>query len=298
MNKNKIIVIVGPTGVGKTKLSIELAKKYNAEIINADSTQVYKYANIGTAKVTEEEQEGIPHHLLNILELNEPFTIYDFQKQGRKILNELINQNKNVIIVGGSGLYIKALLYDYKLSDEVNNFNNYDNLLNKELKDLADKISIENNIHINNRQRLIRYINKYNNSNDVIVNDKGKNNKIYNFITIGLTTDRENLYNIINKRVDDMFENGLLDEVKDLYKPNNKAINTMIGYKETIEYIKGNITLEEAKEEIKKNTRRYSKRQYTWYNNQMKDIKWFETNYTNFNKTITEVIQYIENINY
>ena len=150
---SKIIVIAGPTACGKTKVSIELAKKLNAEIINADAVQVYKDVNIGTAKITKEEMGGIPHHLIDFVSLDKKYTIYDYQKEGRKVLDNLIKENKNILIVGGSGLYIKSLLYDYNLEDEIKKESIYQDLSNEELKSLADKIDINNNIHINNRKR-------------------------------------------------------------------------------------------------------------------------------------------------
>ena len=287
-----IIVIVGPTGVGKTKLSIELAKKYNAEIINADSMQVYKGLDIGTAKVTEEEKEGIKHHLFDICDVEDLYTVYDYQKDGRKIIEELEKNNKNIIIVGGTGLYIKALLYDYKFKEE-SKLNDYNDLTNEEILEKINKYDKECNIHVNNRKRLIRYLNKLEQD---LLEEKNGNNKLYEFKMIGLTTDRDTLYEKINNRVDKMIEDGLLEEVKNLYdkKINSKAINTGIGYKELYKYFDKEITLEEAIDLIKKNSRHYAKRQYTFFKNQFKDIKWYQTNYLDFNKTVNEVINDIK----
>lgn len=281
-----IVVICGPTGVGKTKLSIDLAKKYNAIIINADSTQVYQDLNIGTAKITEEEKENIPHYLFDIKNINEEYSIYEYQKDVRRIIEE--NKDKNIIIVGGSGLYIKAALYDYKFQND-NTTNNYENYSNDELFTMVLKKYPNSNVHKNNRIRLIRYLNK---KDDVL----HKSPLLYkDAIFIGLTTDRENLYKIINKRTDDMINNGLIEEVRQLKNKNkySKVLNTAIGYKEIIKYLNKEIFLDEAIELIKKNSRHYAKRQYTWFNNQM-DVKWFNTNYQNFNETICEVIKYIE----
>ena len=281
-----IIVIVGPTGVGKTALSIELAKKYNAIIVNGDSMQVYKELNIGTAKVTEEEKEGIPHLLFDIVDANDMYTVYDYQKDLRKILND--NKDKNIIIVGGTGLYIKAGLYDYEFTEEENNSNNYDELTNEELYKMVKEKYPTNDVHINNRKRLVRLLNKEFDSH------KGSN-LLYNAIFIGLTTDRETLYKRINQRVDKMFNDGLLEEVKGLYDQNinSKAINTGIGYKELYDYFNGIISLEEAKDLIKKRSRHYAKRQYTWFNNQM-DINWFNVNFDNFKETIKEIEEFID----
>ena len=292
---SKIIVIVGPTGVGKTAASIHLAHKYNAEIINADSTGVYKEPLIATAKVKEDEKDGIVHHMLDLVSLDEEFTLYDYQVKGRKILNDLINQNKNVIIVGGSGLYVKALLYDYKLDKTDNVRIDYSEYTNQELKDMADKIDKDNNIHVNNRQRLERYITYYKQTGKTIKKTNDINKKLYDFDIIGLKSDRETLYKRMNDRVDIMLENGLLEEAKSL--KDKKNFNNIIGYKELKQYFEGNLSFNEAIDLIKQNTRRYSKRQFTWFNNQMKDIKWFNTDYDNFTNTINEVKEYLERCN-
>ena len=292
---SKIIVIVGPTGVGKTAASIHLAHKYNAEIINADSTGVYKEPLIATAKVKEDEKDGIVHHMLDLVSLDEEFTLYDYQVKGRKILNDLINQNKNVIIVGGSGLYVKALLYDYKLDKTDNVRIDYSEYTNQELKDMADKIDKDNNIHVNNRQRLERYITYYKQTGKTIKKTNDINKKLYDFDIIGLKSDRETLYKRMNDRVDIMLENGLLEEAKSL--KDKKNFNNIIGYKELKQYFEGNLSFNEAIDLIKQNTRRYSKRQFTWYNNQMKDIKWFDVNYDNFNETLNEIDTYLNHKN-
>lgn len=295
INMSKIIVIVGPTGVGKTASSIHLAHKYNAEIINADSTGVYKEPLIATAKVKEDEKDGIVHHMLDLVSLDEEFTLYDYQVKGRKILNDLINQNKNVIIVGGSGLYVKALLYDYKLDKTDNVRIDYSEYTNQELKDMADKIDKDNNIHVNNRQRLERYITYYKQTGKTIKKTNDINKKLYDFDIIGLKSDRETLYKRMNDRVDIMLENGLLEEAKSL--KDKKNFNNIIGYKELKQYFEGNLSFNEAIDLIKQNTRRYSKRQFTWFNNQMKDIKWFDVNYDNFNETLNEIDTYLNHKN-
>ena len=292
---SKIIVIVGPTGVGKTAASIHLAHKYNAEIINADSTGVYKEPLIATAKIKEDEKDGIVHHMLDLVSLDEEFTLYDYQVKGRKILNDLINQNKNVIIVGGSGLYVKALLYDYKLDKTDNVRIDYNEYTNQELKDMADKIDKDNNIHVNNRQRLERYITYYKQTGKTIKKTNDINKKLYDFDIIGLKSDRETLYKRMNDRVDIMLENGLLEEAKSL--KDKKNFNNIIGYKELKQYFEGNLSFNEAIDLIKRNTRRYSKRQFTWFNNQMKDIRWFDVNYDNFNETLNEIDMYLNHKN-
>lgn len=277
-----IIVIGGPTGVGKTKLSVELAKKYNGIIINSDAMQVYKGMNIATAKIKEEEKEGIKHYLFDICDYENNYSIYNYQKDARKIIDE--NNDKTIIMVGGSGLYQKAALYDYKLDEEDDACNNYDDLTNEELYNLALKKDPNMDIHQNNRKRLIRFLNK-----KEINHEKAK--LLYDdCIFIGLTTNRENLYKIINKRVDKMVEEGLIEEAKYFYDKdkNAKSLRTVIGYKELFNYFDGKISLEDALELIRKNSRHYAKRQYTWYNHQMPTI-WVETNYNDFNKTVEEV---------
>ena len=293
---SKIILIVGPTGTGKTTLSIKLAKKYDAVILNADSTQVYTEPLIATAKIKEHEKENIEHYLFDVVSLNDDYTLYDYQKDGRRLLDRFISENKNVIIVGGSGLYVKALLYNYVLEDkkEINiDFSEYSN---EELKNKVLALDPESDIHVNNRQRLESFLKHYYETGKVIKKTDEINNKLYNFISIGLKSDRETLYKMLDKRVDSMFNEGLLDEAERLYKMNLKNYTNIIGYKELNEYFNGNISLDEAKELIKRNTR-YAKRQFTWFNNQMKDIKWFDVNYDNFYDTIKEVENYLGGLN-
>ncbi len=280
-----IIVVAGPTGVGKTKMSVALAKHYNGIVVNADSMQVYKELNIGTAKVTEEEKEGVPHYLFDIVEPTDMYTVYDYQKDLRNILDN--NKDKNIIIVGGTGLYIKAGLYNYEFETETTN-NTYDEYTNEELLEMVKKIDPNTDIHVNNRKRLIRRLNKKGEAKPV-------DTLLYDAKFIGLTTDRDTLYERINKRVDIMVKDGLIEEVKALYDKNihSKAIETGIGYKELYEYFDHKISLEESLELIKQRSRKYAKRQYTWFNNQM-DIKWFDVDFNDFNNTINEVINYLE----
>ena len=291
-----IIVITGPTGIGKTKLSIKLAKEFNAEIINGDSVQIYKGLNIGSAKITEEEKEGIPHHLFDIREVTEEYSLYDYQKDARKCIDEIQKRNKNVIIVGGSALYIKSVLYDYTLSEESNIKDDYDEFSTEELYEKLIQIDKDINIDKNNRRRVVRALNYYKENNSSISLNKNGNNLLYNAIFIGLTTDRNKLYERTNNRVDKMMNNGLLKEVKTFHdkKICSRPLLTAISYKELYLYLDGKISLEEAIELIKRNNRRYAKRQYTFFNNQF-NIKWFNVDFDNFNKTIEEVIDYIKN---
>lgn len=291
---NKVIVITGPTAVGKTKLSIELAKRYNGEIINADAVQVYKGLDIGSAKVTEEEKEDIPHHLFDIKEVNEEYTIYHYQKDCRKLIKEVQGRGKTPILVGGTGLYIKAALYDYKLTEEKET-NTYDNLTDEELYNKLLEVDKDIVIDKNNRRRLIRALN-YHKENNKSINTNTTNKLLYDAIFIGLTTDRRILYDKINNRVDIMIKDGLLNEVKAFYDKNirTKPLLNAIGYREIYSYFDGNISLEEAIKKIKQNSRHYAKRQYTFFNHQL-PIVWFETDYSNFNNTIEQIISYIEN---
>lgn len=288
-----IVAIVGPTGVGKTNMSIELAKHYDAEIISCDSMQIYKKMDIGTAKITDEEKQGIKHHLIDIKDVLDDYSVFDYQRDARKVLDCLLNKNKNVIIVGGTGLYLKALLYNYDFKLNINDKKDYSSYTNKELYDMVLKIDKNTKIHINNRQRLESYLNNHSYHEK---NKKVESKIIYDAKIIGLTRPRDELYNAINKRVDYMMENGLEKEARYFYDNNirSKAIKTAIAYKELYYYFDGKMSLDEAVDLIKKKSRNYAKRQYTWFNNQM-DVKWFNTYVNDFSKTIKEVEDYIDN---
>ena len=290
-----VIVILGPTAVGKTKMSVELAKRLNGEVINADSTQIYKELDIATAKIKEEEKDNIPHHLFDIKNIEENYTVYDYQKDCRYVIDDIISRKKTPILVGGTGLYIKASLYDYKFEEE-NNDNQFENLSNEDIYNKLKTIDNNIDIHINNRKRLVRALN-YCLNNNLKFSEKEKTNKLlYDTIFIGLTCERSILYERINKRVDEMVNNGLLDEAKKIYESNirTKAVMTPIGYKELFPYFKGEKKLNECLEKIKQNSRKYAKRQYTWFNHQM-NVVWFNVDFANFNKTIDEVYNYITN---
>lgn len=292
----KVICVVGPTAVGKTKLSIELAKYFNGEVINADSTQVYKDLNIATAKVTEEEKEKIPHHLFDIKSINENYTVYDYQKDARGKINEILKKGKIPILVGGTGLYIKACLYDYQFDAETTK-RDYSKYSNEELYNKLLSVDKNTNIHINNRKRIERALDYFYENNKPISSKEVTDKLLYDVIFIGLTTDRDNLYNRINKRVDKMVDEGLLIEAKEIYDTNirTKSVLTPIGYKELFLYFDKKQDLNECLDLIKQRSRRYAKRQYTWFNNQMK-VNWFNTNYDNFSDTVNEVIDYIKEL--
>ena len=285
-----IIVIVGPTGVGKTKLSIELAKRIDAEIINGDSVSIYKKLDIGSAKPSVEEREGIIHHLIDIRNVEEDYSVYDYQKDVRSLIDDINSRGKRIIIVGGTGLYIKAALYDYKFQ-EGTTYNEYSDFTNEELLDKIKEFKVEKLPELNNRKRLVRLLNKLEN-NEEITYDKDK--LLYNIKVIGLTTDREVLYDRINKRVDIMMDNGLLKEINSLkeYYKDSRILNSGIGYKEFYDYLFNNKSLEDVIEEIKQDSRRFAKRQYTFFKHQF-DVNWFDVDFNNFDNTINEVINFI-----
>ena len=288
-----VVAICGPTAVGKTKLSVELAKKINGEIINADSTQIFKEMNIGTAKVTEEEKEGIPHHLFDIKEVDEDYTVYDYQIDCRRCIDDIISRGKTPILVGGTGLYIKAALYNYEFKEESVNYD-YSKYTNEQLYNELKKIDPTTLIHQNNRKRVERALTYYKNNNKPISSNTDGNKLLYDTLFIGLTTDREVLYNRINKRVEVMINQGLIEEATYLYNKNirSKAIMTPICYKELFDYFDGNISYEESIELIKQRSRKYAKRQYTWFNHQI-PIKWFDVDFNCFDNTVNKVLEYI-----
>lgn len=290
-----LIVVTGPTCVGKTKLSVELAKRLNGEVINADSTQVYREINIATAKVTEEEKEGIQHHLFDIRNIDENYSIYDYQMDARRTIDDIISRGKIPIMVGGTGLYIKAALYNYEFSEEV--AYDYSSYTDEELYQKLKNVDSSTSIHPNNRKRVERALSYFEN-HGIPMSEKEKSEKLlYDTVFIGLTTDREELYDRINKRVDVMVQSGLLEEAKNIYDKNvrSKAVMTPIGYKELFPYFDGEKKIEECLDEIKKNSRHYAKRQYTFFNHQI-PVVWFDVDYENFDNTIDCVHKYIKNL--
>lgn len=283
-----VIAIVGPTAVGKTALSIELAKAIDGEIINGDSMQVYKDLNIGTAKITTEEMEEIPHHLLDIKEPTESFSVADYQKLVRAKIDEIKAKGKFPIIIGGTGLYIQSVLFDYRFTeekiDQTIRENYYKELaeigpvaMHQKLASIDPKTAAT--IHPNNTRRVIRALEMAEHSG-VQKSDKDQHlgdQPLYKHRIIGLNMERELLYNRINKRVDLMMEKGLLEEVEGLYNRGIRDVQSIkaIGYKEIYAYLDGNVTLQEAIEQLKQNSRRYAKRQLTYFRNKM-NIEWYD----------------------
>ena len=285
-----IIVIVGPTGVGKTKLSIELAKRIDAEIINGDSVSIYKELNIGSAKPSMEERENVVHHLFDVVDVSDSYTVYEYQKDVRRLIDDITSRGKRVIIVGGTGLYIRAALYDYKFT-EGTSLCQYEELSNEKLVSEIKKYNVLDIPHVNNRQRLVRLLNKLENGEEIATNES---KILYPCKFIGLTTERDILYQRINDRVDKMIENGLVEEVKSLKDKylTSRVLNTGIGYKEFYDYLFEDVSLEKVIDCIKKDSRRFAKRQYTFFNHQF-DVSWFEVNFLDFSKTVDEVYNYV-----
>lgn len=307
MEKTPIIILTGPTAVGKTNLSINLAKELDAEIISADSMQIYEYMDIGSAKVTYEEMDGVKHYLIDEVKPDYPFSVSEFKERANKYIEEISKKGKKVIVTGGTGLYLNSLIYnmDFAKSDANDELreqlskeleeNGIDYMHNK-LREIDEDSA--NRIHKNNTKRVIRALevalsgNKMNDfSNDLKYNEK------YEPIIIVLNRDREHLYERINKRVDIMMENGLIEEVKNLLDWGyTKDLTSMkgIGYKEIIKYLDGEYTFDEAEEIIKRDSRRYAKRQLTWFR-RYKDAKWFDIdNYSDSDILKDEIIKYIE----
>ena len=288
-----VIVILGPTAVGKTKLSVELAKRLDGEIINADSTQIYQDLNIATAKVTEEEKEQIPHHLFDIKTVTEEYSVSDYQKDARKQIEDCMRRGKVPILVGGTGLYIKAALYDYQFAP-TSYKGDYQGISTEDLFQQLHQIYPDTKIHPHNRKRIERALDYYHETHQVLEEKEKAQNLLYPTLFIGLTCDRKQLYERINHRVEDMVQAGLLEEAKAIYetKIRTKAIMTPIGYKELFPYFEGTKSLEDCLEEIKKDSRHYAKRQYTFFNHQL-PVHWITVDFHNFSHTVEEAVQWV-----
>lgn len=290
----KPIIIYGPTGVGKTDISLKLAKKYNAEIISCDSMQIYKYLDVGTAKISKNEMQGIQHHLIDFVEPNENYSVYQFVSDCKQIMEDIKKRNKNIVIVGGTGLYIKALIENYNMG-EVNRENINDEFkdkTNEQLVELIQKAGKElKQEDYNNRARLLRYAELCTSNSKVTKLDEADK-----YMLFGLTCDRTQLYNRINTRVDNMLKNGLLNEVEQIYKKYGENIQCFkaIGYKEFIPYFKGEINLDKCIELIKQHSRNYAKRQFTFMN-QFKTI--IKVDVKNVESAFLEIAQIIDAVN-
>ena len=303
----KVIVVIGPTSVGKTKMGVALAKKLNGEVISGDSMQVYRQMDIGTAKVTIEEMEGVTHHCIDILAPKDQYSVHDFQQTVRKQITEITNRGHVPIIVGGTGLYIKAALYDYTFSEMENNHDEinkkYKDYTNEQLYAHLKQIDEESAkiLHFNNRRRVLRAIEIYEQTGQKkseMINEQ-EHICLYDAYFVGLTLPRELLYERINLRVDLMMKNGLQGEMESLIKQGltreNQSMKA-IGYKEWFDYFEGKCDLNEVSENIKKHSRQYAKRQYTWFKNQF-DVHWYDVCLENFSKTIEEVSRDLKNPN-
>lgn len=294
--KKPLIVIAGPTAVGKTSLSIELAKKINGEIISADSMQVYKHMDIGTAKITKEEMDGIKHYLVDEFEPDEEFNVHVFQKKAKEYINKILEKGKIPILVGGTGFYIQSIIYDidftetdtdksYRLELERMAMEYGNDYLHKMLREVDSESA--NQIHPNNVKRVIRALEYYKETNEPISkhNEKERQKEtIYNLGFYVLTMDRDILYDRINKRVDIMVEDGLIEEVKKLKDMGySKDLVSMkgLGYKEILDYLDGNYDLDYAIYKLKRDTRHFAKRQLTWFRRE-NNIKWINVSENNF----------------
>lgn len=263
----KVVIIYGPTAVGKSDIAVLLAKKINAEIISADSMQIYKNLDIGTAKITQLEMQNIPHHLIDIREISQTYSVFEYVEDCKKCINEIKSRNKNVVIVGGTGLYIKALTENYNYANVSKNQNLRDDLEKLTANELVEKLK-ELNITIkpddaNNKQRLIRYYEIYSTNGQMQRSEFDDS-----YIIFGLIDDRQKLYNRINLRVDKMLEDGLIEETKFVLNnanPENQSLKA-IGYKELIPYINGEQSLDACLEILKQKSRNYAKRQITFMN--------------------------------
>lgn len=299
-NKIEVVAIVGPTASGKTALSIKLAKEFDGEVINGDAMQVYKELNIGTAKITEEEMEGIPHHLLDIKEPTESFSVAEYQKLVRAKIAEIQSRGKLPIIVGGTGLYVQAVLYDFQFTNEdvdeearAKYYAELEKLGPEGMHAKLAKVDPETakTIHPNNTRRVIRALEMVELSGVSKAAEAQNRGHIplYHHLIIGLDMDREVLYERINKRVDIMMEKGLLEEVRGLWQRNIRDVQSIkaIGYKELYNYLDGHISLEEAINQLKQNSRRYAKRQLTYFRNKI-DTQFIGHDWEEIKKRLTE----------
>ena len=296
MKKQKVIVICGPTASGKTALSIELAKKINGEIVSCDSMQIYKEMDIGTAKPTKEEMQEIPHYMINTIFPNERYSVADYKKDAKKAIREIIKKGKVPIIVGGTGLYVDSLIYEIEYPDI-----KFDEKYRQELEEQVRKDGLEKlynkakkidpeamlKISSNDKKRILRVLEIYKATGKTKTEQERKSREKepeFDYLVYGLNMPREKLYERINLRVDIMIKQGLIKEVEEIYKKYNEFPTAMqgLGYKEVVEYLEGHLTKEEMIEKIKQETRRYAKRQMTWFRKNKQTI-WLDTESTKQN---------------
>ncbi len=303
----KVIIIVGPTAVGKTELAVDIAEKINGEIVSADSMQIYKHMDIGSAKPSESEKRGITHYLIDEIEPDSTFSVSDYQRLAKAYIHQIVKKGKTPIVAGGTGLYVNSLLYDMdfsampsddnlrkKLEEQAAEYGN--TFVHNKLKELDP--SAAERIHPNNLKRVIRAIEVFHQKGHGIkkFEESFKENKDYKYILIGLFRNRVELYERINKRVDMLMDTGLLSEVENLVASGLTEKNISmkgIGYKELIGYLNGEYILDRAVWLIKRNTRRYAKRQMTWFRGNP-DIKWYNlSNYSFKEDIINDILLYI-----
>jgi len=306
-DKKKLIILTGPTAAGKTSLSIELAKRLGGEIVSADSMQVYKYMDIGSAKITKAQMEGVPHHLIDVLMPDEEFNVFRFQQMAKESLSGIYSRNHVPIVVGGTGFYIQALLYDIDFSQEEGKEEIRKRLekegeaygalyLHEKLRKI-DPVSAES-IHPNNEKRIIRALEFFElNGYPISLHNERERQRTspYSFHYFVLTDERDRLYERIDKRVDQMLEDGLVEEVKGLKEMGyHRQMVSMqgLGYKEILDYLDGSCTLKEAVYRIKRDTRHFAKRQLTWFRRE-RDVIWL--NKKEFQYDDQKLLNYMEN---
>lgn len=301
MSKEKLLILIGPTAVGKSALSIKIAKQFNLDVISGDSMQIYKHMNIGTGKITEDEKEGVLHYMLDIIDPDEDYSVKEYQDQVTSLINKAHDDDKLPFIVGGTGLYIKSLIYEsYLFNDEneaeknclVEHYETFTNeMLYKQLIDVNKDYA--ETIHPNNRRRVIRALIRH--DLDDFPNNSTYNNLLkYDIFIIGLHRERELLYERINMRVRGMFDVGLLEEVRHLKSNFNlsKTANAAIGYKEFEGYFNGDITLDDVIKQVQQNSRRYAKRQLTFFRNQL-PVTWYDVDKYSIETIMEDIQQFI-----
>lgn len=306
--KKKLFILTGPTSIGKTAVSIKLAKLLDSEIISADSMQIYRYMDIGTAKPTIEEMDGVTHHLINVVNPDEEFSAAVFKKMAIERIDYILNKNRLPMMVGGTGLYINSITHNFDFTEFCSD-NNYREYLqsicdingNEYLHNMLKEIDIESyeRLHKNDTRRIIRALEVYKYTGKTI-SEYQRLSKIrdidYNICIVALNCDRQKLYNRINYRVDLMIQNGLIDEVSNLLKMGYKSDLTSmqgLGYKEIVAYIRGEYSKQGAVDILKQNTRHYAKRQLTWFRRE-ENIKWFDTdNYLSIDHLTGDIYNYV-----